>query len=247
MSSLPLLGWYGKLPTSGDFVGRGLPRETVQRLDAWFQNGLIQIRHRTPDWQRFFAWSTPWHCLLSEGVTGSVPIEAHLCASADRVGRLFPLIACQELRPGERRFAGASDWHRTTAQLVVRAIKDQLSAEQFDAEFRLGSASVLPSGTARGVGFGTGEFYQGGSGSGDIMSVLNSGPSQGIPGTAFAFMDDSATLPMPLVNPSDDQIHINFRGKGMQSVWWPVSEPSAQPVSVEGELTNALFLSLFMR
>jgi type VI secretion system protein ImpM len=253
MNRLPLLGWYGKLPASGDFVGRGLPRETVQRLDSWFQNGLIQIRHRTPDWQRFFAWSTPWHCVLSGAVTGSVTVEAHLCASADRVGRLFPLIACYELPPGTRRFVGASEWHRKTAQLVNRTIRDQLTADQFDAELKQCSASA----TAYGTGFGTQQFGSGadgredgngnGNGNGDIMSVLNSGPSTTILPAAVPSMDDFATLPMPLTAQHEYQSGIALAESSLQSIWWPTIEPRATPIFHHGELTNALFLSLFMR
>lgn len=242
-----MVGWYGKLPTSGDFVGRGLPRETVQRVDAWFQNGLIQIRHRTPDWQRFFAWSTPWHCLLSEGLTGTVPVEAHLCASADRVGRLFPLIVCHELRHGERVFAGASEWHRKTAQLAVKAIRDQLSADQFDAELRLGTTMAASAVIESGNSFSTPDSGPGATGGSDIMSILNPGFPERNGGTAFIPIEDSATLPMPLAHSPSVRSHINFGSKGLQSVWWPVAEPQAQPIQLEGELTNAMFLSLFMR
>ena len=34
------LAWYGKLPSRGDFVSRGLPRSWSRSWDEWLQRGL---------------------------------------------------------------------------------------------------------------------------------------------------------------------------------------------------------------
>ena len=34
------IGWYGKLPSAGDFLGRRLPPEFQGPWDRWLQHGL---------------------------------------------------------------------------------------------------------------------------------------------------------------------------------------------------------------
>lgn len=44
-SSAPTsLGWYGKLPSAGDFLQRRLPDPVVNNWAHWFHNGLVNLQ-----------------------------------------------------------------------------------------------------------------------------------------------------------------------------------------------------------
>jgi type VI secretion system protein ImpM len=237
----PLLGWYGKLPSSGDFVGRGLSRETTQRLDEWFQSGLVQFRHRSPDWQYFFANSTPWACVLPAGLVTSQAVKGYLCASADRVGRLFPLMVLRELGDVESAVSATSVWHEGTAQLLTRAVREQLPP---DAVHQGLSASAGGSTPVSGIiSAGTVTHAMSASSGSDILDVLNSG-------TATHAGPFQAKVPQPDARPATlpNESAAAFDPRGTQSLWWthPVASGAAfTPFAHRGPLSSGLFIVLF--
>ena len=49
------IGWFGKLPSSGDFGFRRLPRSLLDDLDDWLRLGLTELRGSMPhDWKEVF-------------------------------------------------------------------------------------------------------------------------------------------------------------------------------------------------
>ncbi|WP_268619542.1 TagF domain-containing protein, partial [Escherichia coli] len=43
-SSAPTsIGWYGKLPSAGDFLQRRLPDPVINNWAHWFHNGLVNL------------------------------------------------------------------------------------------------------------------------------------------------------------------------------------------------------------
>lgn len=114
------LGWYGKLPVVGDFVGRRLPQGFIDRWDHWLQRGLALGEERFGErWQELYLTFPVWRFLVPAGagggacggtgtgtgaVTGAgVGVGAGtvgawygiLLPSVDRVGRFFPLTICR--------------------------------------------------------------------------------------------------------------------------------------------------------
>jgi type VI secretion system protein ImpM len=71
-------GFYGKLPTAGDFVARGLPEGFVRAWDRWL------ARHVVPRLDR--PWPPAGLRFLHPG-----PVTGVVRPSADRAGRRFPL------------------------------------------------------------------------------------------------------------------------------------------------------------
>lgn len=87
------IGWWGKLPTRGDFVGRGMPRAWLRVWDEWLQRGLAHgarqlgaeaFRHR-------LLAMPPWQGLILPATPGLGTWCGVVAPSSDRVGRAYPL------------------------------------------------------------------------------------------------------------------------------------------------------------
>jgi type VI secretion system protein ImpM len=116
------IGWYGKLPTRGDFVGRGLPPGWLQVWDDWLQRAMsgagLQLGADALG-QRLLAMP-PWQCI----VVPRLPDEPVWCGvvapATDRVGRVFPLLLAEAydgqaldgagLQPLQARALYLADW-----------------------------------------------------------------------------------------------------------------------------------------
>lgn len=93
------IGWYGKLPWVGDFVGRGLPAHWVRTWDAWLQRSLPAVEHRLGHAllrQRMRGMAT-WQWLLPGTGQGEPAWSGVVGGSTDRVGRVFPLLVAEGL------------------------------------------------------------------------------------------------------------------------------------------------------
>jgi type VI secretion system protein ImpM len=89
--------WWGKLPTRGDFVGRGLPARWRSDWDGWLQRGLALAATRLDGAalrERLGAFA-PWR-YLALPAPGEVWCGI-LVASHDRVSRAFPLTLAERL------------------------------------------------------------------------------------------------------------------------------------------------------
>ncbi len=80
-------GFFGKMPATGDFIGRGLPAGLRQPLDHWLTACLAGIAPQ--DW--------PPDGIRARMALGGRTVLVSAVPSEDRLGRLFPLVA---LRPG---------------------------------------------------------------------------------------------------------------------------------------------------
>ena len=135
-------GFYGKLPSHGDFLQRGVSDDFVNHWDAWLQDGMARSRSELGEeaWLDVFLTSPLWRFALASGVVG-VPVWAGiLLPSVDRVGRYFPLTIVAELPPGVLPFElavagnGWFDWAETLAR---RTLEDELvDLNRLESELR---------------------------------------------------------------------------------------------------------------
>ncbi|HEX5373947.1 MAG TPA: type VI secretion system-associated protein TagF [Aquabacterium sp.] len=88
-------GWYGKLPSTGDFASRRLSHELIEAWDRWLAEEIGELRQEYPDdWLQAYLDSPTWRFVLSAGLLGEAQPQAMagiLMPSVDRVGRYFPL------------------------------------------------------------------------------------------------------------------------------------------------------------
>lgn len=85
-------GYFGKLPTRGDFLRQGLPAAFLGPWETWLQAGLRCAATRWPaDWKSWLLAAPICHFHLAAGLCGPSPAAGLLVPSRDRVGRAFPL------------------------------------------------------------------------------------------------------------------------------------------------------------
>ena len=86
------IGFCGKLPARGDFVGSGLPRRFVEGWHDWMQRALAASRHALgDDWVAAWLEAAIWRFALSPDICGPDAVLGLWLPSVDRIGRYFPL------------------------------------------------------------------------------------------------------------------------------------------------------------
>jgi type VI secretion system protein ImpM len=133
-------GWYGKLPTIGDFASRRLEPAWIAAWDDWLADGLSTLRERLGDaWLAGYLASPPWRFVLSPGVLNGIEgaWAGVLMASVDRVGRYFPLTIAAPLGTLPTS-ASALDallgWLHQLEDAAADALHDDWDIERLEAE-----------------------------------------------------------------------------------------------------------------
>ncbi|GMV31518.1 MAG: hypothetical protein AMXMBFR59_36430 [Rhodanobacteraceae bacterium] len=123
-------GFYGKIPSLGDFVTRSLPRDQIGLADEWMQSGLFALRSVSESWLDSYLVSPVWQFVLPAGMWSAAPLCGLLMPSVDRVGRYFPFFTSAPLSALANGDAG-TPWRRMSrlAQDLPRILHSQLDAE----------------------------------------------------------------------------------------------------------------------
>jgi len=155
MQADEVTGWYGKLPSLGDFASRRLDPAFVELWDHWLAAGLAAWREQAPDaWLDGYLASPSWRFVLMPGVLpgglddGPVPWAGVLMPSVDRVGRYFPLTLARPLPalPADSvQLQELLGWLQRLDDLALDALHDDWSVERLEAELvRLGAWMPVP-------------------------------------------------------------------------------------------------------
>lgn len=127
-------GWYGKLPSLGDFASRRLSPDAVSFWDDWLCAAMLGLREAAQaDWLPTYLAAPRWQFVLMPGALpeGLDPGGAAgiLMPSVDRVGRYFPLLILQPLGGLSPEQATAPALWRWLAEL------DALAADALDQDW----------------------------------------------------------------------------------------------------------------
>lgn len=130
-------GFFGKLRTHGDFVGRRLPPPLQHALDAWLQQALLRSRQDLgAGWLPAWLNGPLWRFALAPGVCGERACAGVMMPSLDRVDRCFPLVIALALdgMPSLLECMSAHGaWFARLEDLALSTLDPDFSIDAFDA------------------------------------------------------------------------------------------------------------------
>jgi type VI secretion system protein ImpM len=143
--SLATIGWYGKLPSHGDFLQRRVPEQFLMVWDDWLQRCIAHTREQLGSaWQQTYLTSPLWRFFLCDGVIGAASFAGVMLPSVDKVGRYFPLTIFTQLPSDLPPMAIAMqgrDWLRAIETIALSALENEhLLLADFDADIQASAA-----------------------------------------------------------------------------------------------------------
>ena len=129
------IGFFGKLPTHGDFVSTGLSRNVQGALDSWLQAGLQAAQQEMgEEWEGRFRSMSAWRFIIERGLWGPVTLAGVIVPSTDRVGRSFPLVIAAQLygfADHPRRLYLDAPWFTASEAIAESAAKRDFDIAHF--------------------------------------------------------------------------------------------------------------------
>ncbi|WP_352575783.1 type VI secretion system-associated protein TagF [Mesorhizobium australicum] len=108
------VGFFGKIPATGDFVAANLPRTFIDRWDRWMSLELL-ARPDEGDLD-----PRAWRFIVQPGVFGDQPCAGVWRMSEDRVGRRYPFAIVRLGPPPEP----GDPWFDAIAGFIKGTIED---------------------------------------------------------------------------------------------------------------------------
>jgi len=200
-------GFFGKIPSHGDFITRNLSRSFLDVWDGWLQASIAESKAKLGEaWLDAYLTSPIWRFVLVPGVCGAQAWAGILMPSVDRVGRYFPLTLATSLEDGVNPFLvphQAEDWFAAAEDLALRALDDDhFEANGLQAAMDAVAPIELPTTPSESV-----------ASAGDAWSLVLIGPTGGEICAAF-----SQTL-------------VRERADAY-SVWWNMGSDELPPASL---------------
>jgi type VI secretion system protein ImpM len=129
-------GFFGKLPSRGDFISRRLPASFLDPWDQWLQGGIARSKEQLADrWLDIYMTSPIWRFVLSSGIAGQECWAGALIPSVDRVGRYFPLTLAAALPTHANPFdvlADGSQWFAQAEALLLSCLEEDFDFDLFE-------------------------------------------------------------------------------------------------------------------
>jgi type VI secretion system protein ImpM len=107
------VGFDGKLPCRGDFVGGGLPSSFLNPWRAWVEQALHASRLALGDgWVAAWLEAPIWHFAVAPRVVGPDAVLGLMFPSVDRAGRHYPVTIAAVFAgfAGAPHLDAAADW-----------------------------------------------------------------------------------------------------------------------------------------
>ncbi|WP_445003715.1 type VI secretion system-associated protein TagF [Halomonas mongoliensis] len=129
-----MIGYFGKVPGSADFVAHNAAYRDVRELDGWLQGALAWMAEGVADWQAYFdALPT---CFFHFRASSGQWLLGGMQSSCDASGRRYPLLIFQRLdvAPGAEGQVGVHTLSETFAgqlgSLLQRTVQGDASVQE---------------------------------------------------------------------------------------------------------------------
>ena len=131
-----LNGFYGKLPTHGDFLSRNLPRTFIDPWDHWLQTAISASHEQLGEqWLDYFMVAPVWKFILSDGNCGEHAWVGVIIPSVDRVGRYFPLTIASHIVQPVKPVALIDEcnyWFEQVEDIALSTLEDGFELEHLE-------------------------------------------------------------------------------------------------------------------
>lgn len=128
------VGFYGKLPSHGDFLRRRVSDAFVDAWDAWLRECIASSRSTLGGrWLDVYLTSPAWRFACAAGACGPAPVIGVVAPSVDQVGRYFPLTLVAEL-PADLNLMPAASASERFLDAAERLVIETLATERVDFE-----------------------------------------------------------------------------------------------------------------
>ncbi len=135
-NGLPIAGWFGKIPSLGDFASRRLPQDFVNTWDTWLQHAMAASRaHLEERWLDLYLTSPIGRFALMPGVCGNSAWAGVLMSSVDKVGRYYPLTIAVQLDTHPQATAAvfsAHDWYAALERVALSMLDVNASPDDLE-------------------------------------------------------------------------------------------------------------------
>lgn len=126
-------GFCGKLPSRGDHLGLGLPRDFTAPWNAWLDATLPAVRAELGErWHQAWMEAPIWHFALPGGQCGPRAAIGLWMPSVDRVGRMFPLTLAW-VAEGAALPTGDAPWREAAEAAGLAAVTGDMPPEELAA------------------------------------------------------------------------------------------------------------------
>ena len=202
-------GWYGKIPSLGDFASRRLPASFIKAWDLWLQHAMAASRAQLGErWLNLYLTGPIWRFVVMPGACSSEPglWAGVLMPSVDKVGRYFPLTIALHVKPRPGAMLttfSAQSWFAALERLALATLDINVLPEELDRRLAENPFPALEPGDRRSNAQELAAWWQAGD---DTPKAL------ALP-TAHSLADlFDAT--------AEDLLNVTGSGK---SFWWAVS------------------------
>jgi type VI secretion system protein ImpM len=128
LAAMPSVGFFGKLPSVGDFVRRRVADGVVEVWDRWLQESIASSRDQLGErWLELYLTAPMWRFFAPAGTLDVLPVAGVLFPSVDRVGRYFPLTVFARLPEHSSGLVVAdrcAAWFERVEDLVLSQLED---------------------------------------------------------------------------------------------------------------------------
>ena len=135
-----LTGFYGKLPTHGDFISRNLPRTFIDPWDNWLQSSIAASREQLGEqWLEYFLVTPAWRFILSDGNCGEHAWIGVMIPSVDRVGRYFPLTIASHITEPVKPVALIDEcyhWFEQAEEQALKVLDEDFDLDELEASLK---------------------------------------------------------------------------------------------------------------